>query len=34
MPETADTRQTYLSSYQQFEKSDAGKRHPWLRATA
>jgi Fe-S cluster assembly protein SufD len=31
MPETADTRQTYLSSYQQFEKGDAGKRHPWLR---
>ncbi len=31
MPESADTRQTYLSSYQQFDRSDAGRRHPWLR---
>jgi Fe-S cluster assembly protein SufD len=31
MPESADTRRTYLSSYQQFGRSDAGKRHPWLR---
>jgi len=31
MPESTDARHTYLSSYQQFEKSDAGRRHPWLR---
>ena len=31
MPESADTRQTYLSSYRQFGNSDAGRRHPWLR---
>jgi len=31
MAETADARHMYLSSYQQFEKSDAGRRHPWLR---
>ena len=31
MPESTDARHTYLSSYQQFEKSDAGRRQPWLR---
>ncbi len=32
MPESADTRQVYLSSYQQFDRSDVGKRHPWLQS--
>ncbi len=31
MSESTDMKETYLSSYQEFDKSDAGKRHPWLR---